>query len=97
MKLNQKPLAAPACLPPQGEHPPPGTKCWVAGWGQTESGSVAEQLQEVDLDIMSDQQCANTMNGQYLVKDAMFCAGKSVYPRATKRGRGMKIKIHSPF
>lgn len=75
MKLNSKPLAAPACLPPQGEHPPPGTKCWVAGWGQTESGSVAEQLQEVDLDIMSDQQCANTMNGQYLVKDAMFCAG----------------------
>jgi len=77
MKLHVKPLAAPACLPPQGEHPPAGTKCWVAGWGQTESGSVAEQLQEVDLDIMSDEQCGNTMNGQYLVKDAMFCAGSN--------------------
>ena len=91
MKLKTKPLAAPACLPPQGEHPPAGTKCWVAGWGQTEAGSVAEQLQEVDLDIMSDEQGGNTMNGQYLVKDAMFCAGKK------RRRRGMKIEIPSPF
>lgn len=32
-----------------GEHPRPGTRCWTAGWGYTDKGKVADQLQEVDL------------------------------------------------
>jgi len=75
MQLQRRPIAAPACLPDIGEHPRPGTRCWTAGWGYTDKGKVADQLQEVDLKIISDRECKTTENSAFLVSGAMFCAG----------------------
>lgn len=39
------PLSArvqPVCLPEPGAHPPPGTPCWVTGWGSLHPGGEAE-------------------------------------------------------
>lgn len=32
----------PVCLPEPGVHPPPGTPCWVTGWGSLHPGGEAE-------------------------------------------------------
>ena len=44
-----------ACLPEPNQEIEAGTKCWTAGWGTTSSGGeVSQMLQEVDVDIFSD-------------------------------------------
>lgn len=75
MSLSRRPLAAAACLPDEQSHPTPGTRCWTAGWGYTAEGKVAEQLQEVDLQIINDNKCMNSATGAFLIPGAMFCAG----------------------
>lgn len=38
------PLSArvqPVCLPEPGSHPPPGSPCWVTGWGSLQPGGEA--------------------------------------------------------
>lgn len=46
LKLRRSvPLSArvqPVCLPEPGAHPPPGTPCWVTGWGSLHPGGEAE-------------------------------------------------------
>ena len=53
------PLTQPACLPAQGvEQQPEGTLCWTAGWGRLKwRGKLANVLQEVDVKLISDEQC----------------------------------------
>lgn len=31
----------PVCLPAPGSHPPPGSPCWVTGWGSLSPGGKA--------------------------------------------------------
>ena len=46
---------------------PEGTKCWTAGWGTLASGGgVADNLQEVDVNIISDHTCSSTENADWL-------------------------------
>lgn len=73
--LARRPTAAHACLPPTGYTPPHGTRCWTAGWGIMSNGRAADVLQEVDLKVISDEECEKTKNSGYLVKGAMMCVG----------------------
>ena len=79
MNLARRPIAAAACLPEQGYHPKPGTRCWTAGWGYTDQGKVADQLQEVDLKLIDDDRCKKSQNGAFLIPGSMFCAGYTHY------------------
>ena len=73
--LNRRKTAAHACLPPVGETPPHGTRCWSAGWGMINNGTLANVLQEVDLKIISDEVCQKTHTSSLLIKDSNMCAG----------------------
>lgn len=56
----------------------PGTIATVAGWGFTESRpSFPKVLHEVDVPIISDLDCSNTVNGNELIEDVMLCAGET--------------------
>ncbi|XP_023611357.1 tryptase-like [Myotis lucifugus] len=66
-------------LPPASSSFPPGTRCWVTGWGDIASGVLLpppKNLQEVDVPIVADEICW----WQYLrinkvITDDMLCAG----------------------
>ena len=75
--LERRPTVDRACLPEPGWLPEAGTRCWAAGWGVTEQGTFPTDLQEVDLDILSNEQCANGANAGYVDEESMFCAGLS--------------------
>ncbi|XP_059547924.1 mastin-like [Myotis daubentonii] len=70
--------------PPGSSAFPPGTRCWVTGWGNIafqEPLPPPETLQEVEVPIVADEICRQ----QYLrfgkvIQDDMLCAGS--------RGRG---------
>ena len=67
---------AAACLPT--EQPTHGDACWVAGWGTTEeSGSTAQILQEVGVNIMSGDYCTNYtyLNNYDMHQPEYLCAG----------------------
>ena len=71
-----------ACLPEPGQEIAAGTKCWTAGWGTLSSGgSLPDNLREVDLQIMSDQQCLDSQLGTEYFPANMMCAG---YPEGGK-------------
>jgi len=64
------------CLPNAGDEPAHGTRCWSAGWGLMQEGrSPAIELQEVDLQIYSHEECEKTQNSGYLIESAHLCAG----------------------
>ena len=53
------------------------TKCWVMGWGETESGFQSATLLAARVEIMSDRYC-KALGGRYSRVDSAFefCAGK---------------------
>lgn len=75
MGLEAHPTAAHACLPEEHFVPAHNTKCWTAGWGVMSNGRAADVLQEVDLQIISNQECEKTRNSGYIIDGAMICAG----------------------
>lgn len=66
-----------ACLPKSGSDFPPGTMCYLAGWGDLESGGDdPDHMMHVQVPIVSNAKC--TANGSYhesLVTSKMLCAG----------------------
>ena len=66
-----------ACLPKAGDHFPPGTMCYIAGWGDLESGGDdPKHMMHVQVPIVSNDEC--TANGSYpdsLITPKMLCAG----------------------
>jgi len=75
-----------ACLPNRGEEPSHGTICWAAGWGLVNSPwgkSMPQELQEVDLQIYSNEECEKTQNSGYLRRAEHLCAG---WPQGGKDG-----------
>ncbi|XP_072567186.1 ovochymase-1 isoform X2 [Paramormyrops kingsleyae] len=55
--------------------PRPSMTCTVTGWGSTtESGPHVERLQEVNVTVMSQSECAQYYPGE--VDSSMMCAGK---------------------
>ncbi|KAE8578193.1 hypothetical protein XENTR_v10023389 [Xenopus tropicalis] len=57
---------------------PSGTRCWTTGWGDVEYGGYQPRpntLQEVELQLFSDQQCKNAYFSE--IQPDMICAGDS--------------------
>ncbi|XP_037079523.1 atrial natriuretic peptide-converting enzyme-like [Pollicipes pollicipes] len=69
----------PVCLPPAGADVTEGALCSVIGWGQLfEAGRIfPDTLQEVELPLISTQQCKKrtAFLPLYRITDNMFCAG----------------------
>ncbi|KAF7697969.1 hypothetical protein HF521_004479 [Silurus meridionalis] len=67
----------PVCLATSSSSLPAGTNVWVTGFGQISSGvnlPSPQTLQEVQLPIVSNSDCANTY-GAGSITDNMLCAG----------------------
>jgi len=63
-----------ACLPKNGDIPP-GSKCWITGFGTLKSGGqTAEVLQQAEVTTMSNSDCRKTSNGNS-INPTMLCAG----------------------
>lgn len=68
-------------LPVSPDAPAAGTLARVIGWGTTTDGGViSQQLQEVDVPIVSDSDCAGSYGSGYIAA-TMLCAG---YPAGGK-------------
>ena len=66
-----------ACLPEQGQKIRPGTKCWIAGWGQLgEDDDEPQDIQEAEVNMFSDSQCGQRLGFPFRSqKDTLICAG----------------------
>lgn len=81
LKLNQNvrftKSVQPACLPPPGNMDYTNVKATVTGWGTIYfGGPTSNSLQEVDVGIWTNQECATNYNrlGRKVL-DTMLCAG----------------------
>jgi len=64
-----------ACLPHRGEDFE-GQYCTITGWGAMQQGGPAtKHLQEVDLPIISNAQCAYYLGAQAHIQSKQICAG----------------------
>ncbi|XP_075384208.1 tryptase beta-2-like [Tenrec ecaudatus] len=73
-------------LPPTSETFPPGTPCWVTGWGDVGSGIPLPPpfpLKEVKVPIVENSLCdtkyhtgLTTGDSIHIIQDDMLCAGK---------------------
>jgi len=63
------------CLPQRGDDVAPGSTCWITGWGTLyEGGPLANRLQEVQVDIMSNAECKASNYTNSEIKPSMLCA-----------------------
>ncbi|XP_014390577.1 PREDICTED: mastin-like [Myotis brandtii] len=63
-------------LPPASSAFPPGTRCWVTGWGNTafeEPLPPPYNLQEVEVPIVANEICQQQYG--YVIQDDLLCAG----------------------
>ncbi|KAG7211725.1 hypothetical protein KM043_010971 [Ampulex compressa] len=66
----------PICLPTVKDNEYVGTKATASGWGTLqEDGKPSCLLQEVDVPVMSLQECRNTSYSPRMISDNMLCAG----------------------
>ncbi|XP_059125159.1 serine protease 33 isoform X2 [Peromyscus eremicus] len=75
----------PVCLPAPGAHPPPGSPCWVTGWGSLSPGVPLPEgrpLQGVRVPLLDSHACdrlyhlgANVPQGERIVLPGNLCAG----------------------
>ncbi|MEJ1287471.1 protease serine 41 [Cricetulus griseus] len=75
----------PVCLPAPGSHPPPGSPCWVTGWGSLSPGVPLPEgrpLQGVRVPLLDSGACdrlyhvgANVPQGERIVLPGNLCAG----------------------
>ena len=67
-----------ACLPTRDQVIRPGTKCWIAGWGQRseENEDLPQDIREAEVSMFSDLQCGSKLGfGFRSQKDTLVCAG----------------------
>ncbi|XP_053605954.1 transmembrane protease serine 9-like [Plodia interpunctella] len=87
LRLNERvPISdaiKPICLPSNNQELYVGVKALAAGWGTlTEEGKPSCTLQEVEVPVMSNQQCRSTKYTNNMITDNMLCAG---YPDTGKK------------
>ncbi|XP_073915754.1 hepatocyte growth factor-like protein isoform X3 [Castor canadensis] len=75
--LNQR--VALICLPPERYVVPPGTKCEIAGWGETKGPSDETVLHVASLNVISNQECNKKYQGQ--VQESEMCTEGLLVPR----------------
>uniref|UniRef100_G1Q6S9 Peptidase S1 domain-containing protein n=1 Tax=Myotis lucifugus TaxID=59463 RepID=G1Q6S9_MYOLU len=63
-------------LPPASSAFPPGTRCWVTGWGLIgfQESLLPKNLQEVEVPLVADEICRQHYGNR--IKDDMLCAGR---------------------
>jgi len=73
MELND--CVGTVCLPTQGNDVPPGSKCWITGWGTLSSGGNSpDDLQEAEVTILSQEACRASDYAEEAITDSMICA-----------------------
>ncbi|XP_069920262.1 tryptase gamma isoform X1 [Oryctolagus cuniculus] len=70
----------PVCLPTASTDFPPGTRCWVTGWGHTGEGEPLPppySLQEAAVSVVDPETCsrAYASHGGSAIRADMLCAG----------------------
>ncbi|KAJ8718949.1 hypothetical protein PYW07_016505 [Mythimna separata] len=80
LRLNERvPISEtikPICLPTNAKDLYVGVKAVASGWGTlTEEGKVSCTLQEVEVPVISNQDCRNTKYTASMITDNMLCAG----------------------
>ncbi|XP_066999945.1 trypsin-1 [Anabrus simplex] len=72
----------PVCLPANTQELYVGVKAVATGWGTLhEDGKPSCVLREVEVPVMSNEDCKNTKYNEKMISDNMLCAG---YPEGTK-------------
>jgi len=97
VKISEKVL--PVCLPSskQRQLSRRGKVGTVVGWGVTNKGTTAETLKELELPVVSRQECINAYSDHYNVTQNMFCAGvKRAYQDTCKGDSGGGYMFHDP-
>ena len=65
------------CFPDDNVAFPPGSHCWITGWGTLQPGGASpDELQQANVPLVSNQEC--TKNGSYeahKITPEMLCAG----------------------
>ncbi|XP_038203224.1 serine protease 48 [Arvicola amphibius] len=83
-KVTFTALILPICLPSVSEQQLPlPASCWVTGWGQTQEGLYPSTLQEVEVPLISNEECKQLHNPisifipelESAIKEDEFCAG----------------------
>ncbi|CAH2085620.1 unnamed protein product [Euphydryas editha] len=87
LRLNERiPMSGsikPICLPTDSSELYVGVKAVAAGWGTlTEEGKVSCKLQEVEVPVLSNQECKNTKYTSSMITNNMLCAG---YPKTGQK------------
>ncbi|XP_047026320.1 transmembrane protease serine 9-like [Helicoverpa zea] len=87
LRLNERvPISEtikPICLPTNNQNLYVGVKAVASGWGTlTEEGKVSCTLQEVEVPVISNQECRNTKYTASMITDNMLCAG---YPKTGQK------------
>ncbi|XP_042785321.1 hepatocyte growth factor-like protein isoform X2 [Panthera leo] len=67
--LNQR--VALICLPPERYVVPPGTKCEIAGWGETKGTGNNKVLNVASLNVISNQECNIKHRGR--IRESEMC------------------------
>ncbi|KAF6100244.1 macrophage stimulating 1 [Phyllostomus discolor] len=74
--LNQR--VALICLPPERYVVPPGTKCEIAGWGETKGTGNNSVLNVASLNVISNQDCNVKYRGR--VQEREMCTKDLLAP-----------------
>ncbi|KAM6364087.1 granzyme A-like [Pluvialis apricaria] len=86
LKLNgivkQNKYVRPLCLPDFYDDIKPGTRCKVAGWGETSSGKPSKCLKETTLKIVDRKSCEHKYRKYLKITSNMLCAvGEKIYQK----------------
>ncbi|XP_028391081.1 mast cell tryptase-like [Dendronephthya gigantea] len=77
-----------ACLPKSNNDFPPGTMCYIAGWGRLKSGGKSpEHMMHVEVPIVSNEECtAKDSYHDSKITPEMLCAGLKAGGKDTCQG-----------
>lgn len=75
-ELTLGPYVLPACLPEQGDTPPPGALATILGWGKLSKrhANGSDLLHQAQVPLVPHSEC-RAVYADYLISDNMMCAG----------------------
>ncbi|XP_049768064.1 trypsin delta-like [Schistocerca cancellata] len=87
------PTVQPVGLPAEGYDPPAGLPVTATGWGATQGGGAAVQLQSADLEVLQRSECEARLGQVHEVTASMLCAGHP--SRAVCHGDSGSALVHA--